>query len=566
MTRWVLGLGFSHDASGYLLADGEPVVGIQLERLTRVKHDDRLAEASRLIAYLTSAAGVSVDALDGIGVSAPYLRSSEQVKSSPVDLLADNVLHVGHHLAHAYSAFGPSGLAHAAVLVVDGHGDAYYESTCDQLESGPAVARRIEKSDAGIADTTVAPRFECESIYRFDRHGYALLYRNYLRFGRRISSTFGWGDTLGIGMNYADVATWLFGSRHASGKVMGLAPLAAAQPMDLPPAFRRSGGAPELDDRWKAQVRLELQRSPDLAQDERWAAALASYIQLATQDLLLDLAQRSVGLAQSPNLCLAGGVALNATTNGRISRELVAGSLFVQPASSDAGLAIGAALAADHALHGEIRGRQPSSDSLGRRYTESEVEHAIAASPDTYELTRGHEALELAASRIAAGAVIGWFEGGSEFGPRALGHRSILADPRRPGMKDHLNLTVKKREGFRPFAASALSGHVSYWFRARPDDRFMVTTYALLPEKVDLVPAVAHVDGSTRLQVLHETDGPFGVLIGIFHRMTGVPMILNTSFNEAGNPIVETPSEALRAWSGMKLDGLWMDGRYLQMR
>jgi carbamoyltransferase len=567
MTTWVLGLGFSHDASGYLLADGEPVAGVQLERLTRRKHDHRLSQAKLLVDYLTTCAGVLLRDIDAIGVSAPYLTSSDQLRAAPIDLTAPNVLHVGHHLAHAYSAFGPSSFEDAAVVVVDGHGDAYYERNEDMLLPGPERTRQLDRVDAAPPDTRIPPRFEAESTYYFTRSGTQLLKRAYLQFGRRISTTYGWADTLGIGLNYGDVATWLFGSRHASGKVMGLAPWAHGRPLDLPSAFQIHDGEAILDDRWKGLIRSQLEGSPDLRHDREWAAGLAAYVQDATEALMLHLVRHALQIAPSRKLCLAGGVALNATTNGRIQREMAGDQLFIQPASSDAGLSIGAALAADHLLAGEIRGRQPLGDSLGRRYSSVEAKEAITVRAGAKaQVVQASNPISVVAEALADGRVVGWFQGGSEFGPRALGHRSILADPRRQGMRDHLNTRVKRRESFRPFAPAVLEEHATAWFLGTPTDAYMLTTAFVSPDKAGRVPAITHVDGSARIQVVPRSQGVYGLLLEEFHRLTGVPMLVNTSFNAAGQPIVETPAHAVDAFMEMELDLLWLDGVCLTKR
>lgn len=392
-----------------------------------------------------------------------------------------------------------------------------------------------------------------------------MLYRGHLTFGRRTGYTPLLFDPLGIGQNYRQVSAWLFGTGKSAGKVMGLASYAKELP-DLPPAYvLASDGSPVLTDTWKAAVRDAIAADPAVVRDHEWAAGLAGYVQAATEDLLLELVRRAIRLASSTSLCMAGGVALNATTNGRIEREEGLTGFYVQPASSDAGLSVGAALAARHAATGRIPARQPVRDSWGRRYTGAEVTAAIDRH-DHLERVPVDDAVEIVAERLAAGDVVGWFEGGAELGPRALGHRSIVADPRPPTMRDRLNREVKKREWFRPFAPAVLAEHVGDWFEPGGASRFMLSTTLVREDRRQQVPAVTHVDGTARVQVVRSGEGQFRRLVEALHRRTGVPMVLNTSFNGAGEPIVETPEDAIRAFDAMDLPLLFLDGVLVRRR
>ncbi|MBA3278347.1 MAG: hypothetical protein H0U22_06440 [Geodermatophilaceae bacterium] len=537
-------------------------MGVQLERLTRVKYDGRKSKVGQLVSYLLDTAGILVADLDVIAVSYPSVDLPSRLHVGGLDLGASNVLHVGHHLAHAYSAFGPSGFSDSAVLVVDGHGDPYFEDSEDMMRWGPDVRQRLAERSAAADNTCMAPRFETESIYRFTRdEPPILLHRGYLAFGRRTGYTPLLFDPLGIGQNYRQVAAWLFGTGKSAGKVMGLAPY-ATEPLPLPPSFVSSVDRhPTLTDEWKAEIRSALAADPTLIRDHGWAAALAGYIQSATEQLMLDLAHRAVALSESTSLCMAGGVALNATTNGRIERELHLTGFYVQPASSDAGLSVGAASAACHKTTGRTPAWQPAHDAWGRRYSADEVSLAVNRHPDVQRLAPGD--IAAVAEHLAAGDVVGWFEAGSELGPRALGHRSILADPRPAGMRDRLNLEIKHREWFRPFAPAVLEEFIDDWFEPGGAGRFMLSTTQVLPHRRAHVPAITHVDGSSRVQVLRRGEGEFRRLVEAFYKLTGIPMVLNTSFNVAGEPIVESPQDALKAFQAMKLDLLVLDGLLL---
>jgi carbamoyltransferase len=258
----------------------------------------------------------------------------------------------------------------------------------------------------------------------------------------------------------------------------------------------------------------------------------------------------------SPNLCLSGGVALNCVANSKIALEAGFDRVFVPPAPGDDGIAVGCALYGA-SLHGELV-RGECKVFLGGSYP---------ATPD------GFEALGLSpvagvsdiaawvAQRIASGAVVGWYQGGAELGPRALGHRSFLADPRHPGMRDHLNKVVKNREPFRPFAPVIPEERVLEFFDQHWPSHYMSFVACVRADKRALVPAITHVDGTARYQVLRRSDNPeLHAILEAFDRLTGIPMLLNTSFNRAGEPIVETPEEAARCVLAASAEILVVDG------
>jgi carbamoyltransferase len=278
---------------------------------------------------------------------------------------------------------------------------------------------------------------------------------------------------------------------------------------------------------------------------------------------------------------LAGGCALNSLANGRIFANADVDEIWIQPAAGDAGTALGAALWAHHAVLGRSRDAAQGEmvhASWGPRYGETEVRSALAAgvagsngrdgafgeltvrtAPDDEALCRE------TAEAIAAGEVVGWFQGRAEWGPRALGNRSILGDSRRGDMKEILNLKIKRRESFRPFAPSILEERVADWFTLAHPDPFMLKVYPFRPEKRALVPAVVHVDGSGRLQTVSDRSNPlYARLIRAFEARTGVPMVLNTSFNE-NEPIVNDPAEALACFLRTRMDRLAL-GRVMVSR
>jgi carbamoyltransferase len=257
-----------------------------------------------------------------------------------------------------------------------------------------------------------------------------------------------------------------------------------------------------------------------------------------------------------PNLCLAGGVALNAVANGRILLETPFEELYVQPAAGDSGTAVGAAYYVWNQELGRPRGFVMEHAYTGPEFTDAEIEAAIADAGVAAERLEDDALFEAVAERIAAGDVVGWFQGRMEFGPRALGHRSIVTDPRRDDMKDILNARIKHREPFRPFAPSILAERTGEWFEQDYPSPFMVLVYKTAADKRERIPAVNHVDDTGRVQSVEARVAPrYHRLIEAFERRSGVPILLNTSFNE-NEPIVLSPSDALETFRKTKMDVL----------
>jgi carbamoyltransferase len=297
-----------------------------------------------------------------------------------------------------------------------------------------------------------------------------------------------------------------------------------------------------------------------MQQNQRYADVAAS-IQRVTEDLLLGLVRQAHELTGMRALCLAGGVALNSAANGRILREGPFQELFIQPAAGDSGGALGAALYAYHVLLGQPRTFVMNHAYWGKSYDEAETVQALRNAGAAFEIVDDEQRLlDRVVERLTTGDVVGWFDGAFEWGPRALGHRSIIADPRRADMKETVNRKIKFREPFRPFAPSVVADRASEYFeiadaREQYPARFMLVVAPVLPEKGDEIPAVNHM-GTARLQAVHESDSPrYYRLIDRFGEATGTPVLLNTSFNLRGEPIVNTPANALNTFrkGGMEL-------------
>jgi len=308
---------------------------------------------------------------------------------------------------------------------------------------------------------------------------------------------------------------------------------------------------------------------------------IAASVQAVTDEIMLRLTRALAAEFSLPNLCLAGGVALNCVANGKVLRDGRFRRIWVQPAAGDAGGALGAALAAHHSHYGgdrtEVCGPDAMSGSyLGPEYSQSDIEARLRSAGARFEVAPDDEAMiQATADGLAAGQAAGWFQGRMEFGPRALGARSILGDARSPSMQKTLNLKVKYRESFRPFAPSVLRENVSDWFELHDDSPYMLLVAGVKEEhrramtdseqqlfgidKLNVVrstiPAVTHIDYSARVQTVHrETNPLYYRLIEAFKARTGCPVIVNTSFNVRGEPIVCTPEDAFRCFMGTELD------------
>lgn len=540
-------LGFSdsvHDRSVCLFGGGAPLVAIEEERLSRTKHAidfqglerrdahvfaalnldagharDHEARLEPLIAYCLDAAGIHREDIDlWIGNS---LHSALP--------FADRAVYVNHHLAHAASAFFGSGFPDAAVLVVDGYGDALSGEAFESVSIFSAADRSI------VAKLRVGGR----------RRGLHL------------------DDSLGI---FYRIGTLLGGfGVMDEGKLMGLA--AYGRPT-LAPLIRRHvemrGDDVHIanDALWNELVSLGLREA---SQDQR--ADIAASFQCVLEELVLHYARLAAKLTGHERLCIAGGVGLNCVANQRVVDAGLFEEVFAFPAAADDGIAFGAAYIGAHRVLGVPRGHGGlGSASLGRRYSREECEAALAASGMAVSVERldDEQMAVRVAARLVTGAIVMWFQGGSEFGPRALGHRSILADPRRADVRDHINAAVKSRELFRPLAPVILDEEHARWFDGGPSP-FMLFSPRAREQARRQTPAIVHIDGSARVQTLSRASNPkLHRLLSAFHDATGVPILLNTSFNLKDQPIVETPMEAIQAFAQSPVRVLCLEDLYVE--
>ena len=590
----ILGLSaFYHDSAAALLRDGAIVAAASEERFTRKKGD--AAFPARSVAFCLQEAGVAVDALDYVGFYDKPLLKFERIletylsvaprgfasfmKAGPVwmkeKLFQERtlreelggylgpVLFAEHHESHAASAFYPSPFGEAAILTMDGVGEWATSTIGVGRGNDIALLRDIR-----------------------------------------------WPHSLGL---LYSAFTYYTGFKVNSGeyKVMGLAPYGEPRFADL--IYRhiidlRDDGSFTLDQRYFNYLSGLTMTSPAfhdlfggpprepetmLTQREM---DLAASVQAVCEEVMLRMARTAHRETGMENLCLAGGVALNCVGNGRILREGPFKRLWIQPAAGDAGGSLGVAQLIWHRMLAKPRVRSSGGSTggdgmqgayLGPSFSDEEIDGFLSASGAVAERLGRSVLTERVAQLLANGSIVGWFDGRMEFGPRALGSRSILGDPRNPRMQADMNIKIKFREGFRPFAPSVLRERVHEWFELDTDSPYMLLVAPVKKERqvpmtdaqqalwgIDQlniprsdIPAVTHIDYSARIQTVSADTNPnYHALISAFERLTGCPVLVNTSFNVRGEPIVCTPADAYACFMRTHIDYLVLGTRLLDKR
>ncbi len=570
---YILGLNAYHGgASACLIKDGELIAAAEEERFERVKY--WAGFPVHAIKYCLSEAGISVNDVEHIGISrdpnanivrkaryaiqrgpSPQLLldrlRNRQVVGNISSVLCDNLNinrrdlkasfhNVEHHRAHMASTFFVSPYENAAVLSIDGMGD--FTSTMWGTGSGN--------------------KFNVSGAIHFPHS---------------------------IGILYTAVSQWLGFSQYGDeGKVMGLAPYGEPHYVDklrrilrvqsdntfeVDQTFLRyqaeggtmswTGGKPKIGRLYSDKfVRLFGEGRQPNETLTSYHQDVASSLQVITEEAEFALLAKLSKETGCDNLCMAGGVALNSVFNGKVLPNTDFTEIFIQPAASDAGTALGVCYYIYHQILDFPRTYNMSNAFTGPQFSNGDVEFALRRHSLEFSTLDVPVLAKETARLIAKGNVIGWFQGRMEWGPRALGNRSIIADPRHSSTQDLLNSRIKNRESFRPFAPAVLEEYMGDYFDQSYPDPFMLKVYGVLPEKREIIPAVTHVDGSGRLQtVTRDISLPYYELINAFYEHTGVPVVLNTSFNE-NEPIVCTPEEAIACFMRTKMDVLVI-GNYI---
>jgi carbamoyltransferase len=574
----ILGLNAYHgDAAAALVVDGELVAAAEEERFNRVKHCAGFpALAAR---WCLEDAGISPGDLDHVAIGRDP-RANAAAKLRRLATRPPSLSYVGGRARNA-TRVGRGGVreATAAALGVP-------------PRSLRATMHAVEHHQAHVASAYLVSPFDEAAVLSVDGFGDFASTMVASGRGNRLDVTARVLFPHSIGIFYTAVTQWLgFPHYGDEGKVMGLAPY--GDPERFLPAMRRialadgdlfrlaleyfthdrkgvemtwDAGSPTVGRIFSPQLEKEL--GPSRVAGEELTSRhndVAAALQARLEELVLHLTGSLAAHGGSRNLCLAGGVALNAVANGRILKETAFDELYVQAAAGDSGTAIGAAFHTWNQTLGRPRRFVMRSASTGPAYGDEAIAAAIAGAGHPVERLDDADLFRTVAESLAAGDVVGWFQGRMEVGPRALGNRSILADPRRGAMKDILNARVKHREPFRPFAPSVLAERTGDWFDQSYTSPFMVLVYDVLPGRREQVPAITHVDGTGRLQTVEEEASPrYHRLIAEFERQTAVPILLNTSFNE-NEPIVMSPEQALDTFAKTRIDLLAL-GNYVVRR
>src|SRR5437667_429156 len=583
----ILGIScFYHDSAAALVRDGVLVAAAEEERFSRIKHDHGFP--SDAIAFCLEQAGLRAEDLDYVVYyEKPFLkferilssslstfpRSYEVFREGMVAWLSEKlwvqnlitdkvgvhpkkVLAIDHHASHAASAFYASPFEDAAILTVDGVGEwataAFGTGSGNQL----ALTREIRFPHSLGLLYSAFTAFLGFEVNEGEYKVMGMAPYGKPRYAEKVWKLITLGDDGSFRLNM-EYFSFHYSARHTYNhrfvELMG---------EERPPSmhfFTRESGYPSYFGEKPADFE-------QLADRNQYYADVASSIQRVTEEVLLHMARALHKETGKTRLCMAGGVALNSVANGRILRETPFKELYVQPAAGDGGGAIGAALYTYHAVLGNPRNYVMEHAYLGEDHSEADIKGFLDSNGIRHEYVEDDDRLiERVVDALLQGRVIGWSQGRFEWGPRALGNRSILADPRRADMKDIVNTKIKFREPYRPFAPSVLVERAEEFYDLPEPERhyparFMLLVVDVKPSKRDVVPAPTHVDGTGRLQTVFRGTNPrYYRLIETFGKATGVPVVLNTSFNLKGEPIVNTPAEAFSTFNRSGMDALVLD-------
>jgi carbamoyltransferase len=590
----ILGISaFYHDSAAALVVDGEIVAAAQEERFSRKKHDARFP--SNAVRYCLEAGGLQTADLDSVVFyDKPFLKferlletylmfapsgfssfrmavplwireklfqkdllQSHLRKLAPKTDWAAKLRFTEHHLSHAASAFFPSPFEEAVVLTMDGVGEWATTSVAHGRGNRLEILKEIHfPHSLGLLYSA----FTYYTGFKVNSGEYKLMGLAPYGEPRFTKQIFDHlidvkpDGSFHLNLDYFNYCAGLTMTNARFHRLFGLAPRKPSEPL--------------------TQQHMDI----------------AASIQAALEEVILRLTRSLAAETGVPNLCLAGGVALNCVANGKVLRDGHFKNIWIQPASGDAGGALGAALAAHYQFHNQPRRVNPSSDAmhgayLGPEFSQEDIEHRLRAVGARFQTLCECELTSKSADSLAAGQALGWFQGRMEFGPRALGARSILGDARSPSMQTVLNLKVKYRESFRPFAPSVLRERVGEYFDLDVDSPYMLLVADVAAdrrramtedeeklfgiEKLNIprsdIPAVTHVDYSARVQTVHRDTNPrYHALISAFEQRTGCPVIVNTSFNVRGEPIVCTPEDAFHCFMGTEIEALAIGNCFLR--
>jgi carbamoyltransferase len=588
----ILGIScYYHDAAAVLLRDGQLIAAAEEERFSRIKHDYGFPKNA--IKYCLEAGGTTGPDLDYVvffekpfrkldrilaTVLQTYPQSWKVFRESMISwvldklwvastletelgIKKDKVLFSEHHLSHAASAYLCSPFDESAILTVDGVGE--WVTATYGIGKGNDI-RLFKQMDFPHSIGLLYSAFTAFLGFEVNEGEYKVMGMAPYGEPRYVDKVWKLVHQNADGSFSLDMDYFSFHhstERTYSKKFEQL--FGAPRPTKLH-FFTEGTGFPKYFGEPPANIH-------EISKINQHYADIAASIQQVTEELILGMARNLHKETGLKNLCIAGGVGLNSVANTRIMRETAFEQVFVQPAAGDGGGALGAALWAYNTLLGKPRNFRMDHAYWGRSYGASEITTFLQSNKIPYQLIENeNQMLDQVVERLMGGKVIGWYQGRFEWGPRALGHRSIIADPRNPDMKDIVNSKIKFREPYRPFAPSVLAECAEKYFElpratSHYPARYMLYVVPVKPEAQSTLPAITHVDGTGRLQTVFKDQSPrYYKLIERFGQATGVPVILNTSFNLRGEPIVTTPANAFNTFIKSEMDTLVLDNYLIE--
>jgi len=559
---YVLGTGLSHNGSAVLLKDGKVCVAIEKERITRIKHAG--GNDNQAIQYCLDAAGIQLADIKVV-VQCANFEIPDRERYQGKRLLAETthppLESISHHLAHAYSAAGTCHFDQCSIMVIDGCGSPYNQ--CTDTTNGLILPTNLQDQ--------AERQLWCEkdSFYHFDGQRVKTLIKDFSPIAQEVDATIRMQTTQhSIGGFYAAVSHYVFGNLDDVGKLMGLAPYGRPDQFDAK-AFSIVENRLFVQNEWKSTFTKPASDYTAFKQDFHYYADVAFWAQQQVEWAVSNCFEMRLKQFPHQHVCYTGGVALNAVANAKLLTDGIVKELYMEPAAGDNGLALGCAYYGWLEVLKQPKVPHDGNTCFGKSYDESTIKSALSNVEHNWKVTQleEEELIKRVAEALASGKTIGWFQAGAEFGPRALGHRSILAHPGINGLGDHINANIKFREDFRPFAPAVLPEYATTYFKSGRKSPYMILVDHTIPTYLETLKNVTHVNGTARVQTIDRSwNERFYQLVNAFHEKTGIPVVLNTSFNKKGMPIVEQPAEAISLFAESALDILVMENWLIEKR
>lgn len=559
---YIIGTGLSHNGSAVLLKNGRICIAIEKERLTRIKHDggnDALA-----IKYCLEAEGIELSDVSLVVQTANFdIPNPKQFKGKRIfnDENSPEIITISHHLAHAYSAIGTSPFSEGAIMVIDGCGSPLSQ----YLALHPEEQKNI---DVNLINESQM-RCEKDSFYHFNDNKLTPLFKDFSEMEELTNDHLRMPTTKhSIGGFYAAISNYIFGDMEDVGKLMGLAPFGRTNKFNFE-AFEFVSERLYVKEDWKNNFTNPSKGYDYFKEYFSYYADVAKWAQEQVEKAIVNCLNYRIKRFPHKNLCYTGGVALNAVANAKLQDCLSENTIFFEPAAGDNGLALGCAFYGWIAHLKKPKLAHDGNTCFGKQYLQEEINEIVKKELNEnfkkiffeYE----EQLLLYCAEKLNEGKTVAWFQSGSEFGPRSLGRRSILAHPGIENMKNHINRNIKFREDFRPFAPAVLKDSVTEYFEVGRHSPYMILVDKTKPEYLQQLNNVTHCDGTARVQTVDETWNPkFAKLITEFYKHSGIAVLLNTSFNKKGMPIVETPLEAINLFKETALDILVLENTLIE--